>query len=81
MFHMMKAADIRENDTIEGFEYREGAIDNPTTANMAGIKENSKKTICFTPLSGLLQCGKYLPLSYMKGGLVLEMELDDYGEF
>ena len=75
MFHMMKPADIRENDTIEGFEYREGAIDNPTTANMAGIKENSKKTVCFTPLSGLLQCGKYLPLAYIKGGVTLEMEL------
>ena len=58
MFHMMKPADIRDNDTTEGFEYREGAIDNPTTANMAGIKGGSKKTVCFTPLSGLFQCGK-----------------------
>jgi hypothetical protein len=75
MFHMMKPADIRDNDTVEGFEYREGAIDDPTAGNMAGIKGGSKKTVCFTPLSGLLQCGKMLPLAYMKGGLVLEMEL------
>ena len=75
MIHMMKPADIRDNDTTEGFEYREGAIDNPTTANMAGIKGDSKQTVCFKPLSGLLQCGKMLPLAYIKGGLVLEMEL------
>jgi len=75
LFHMMKPADIRENDTVEGFEYREGAIADPTTANMAGIKGGSKKTVCFSLLSGLLQCGKMLPLSYMKGGLVIELEL------
>ena len=75
MFHMMKPADIRDNDTVEGFEYREGAIATPSLTNMAGIKENSKKKPCFTMLSGLLSCGKMLPLSYMKGGLVIELEL------
>ena len=47
MFHMMKPADIRDNDTVEGFEYREGAIDDPTTANMAGIKGDSNKNSMF----------------------------------
>ena len=55
---MMKPADIRDNDTTEGFEYREGAIDDPTTANMAGIKGGSKKTVCFSILSGLFNAVK-----------------------
>lgn len=75
MFHMMKPADIRDNDTTEGFEYREGTIIDPNPANMAGIAGNTRKTVCFSLLSGLLQCGKMLPLSYMKGGLVIELEL------
>ena len=40
---MMKLSDIGEHDAIEEFEYREGAIDNPTTANMAGIKGDGNK--------------------------------------
>ena len=75
MFHMMKPADIRDNDTTLGFEFREGNIIDPNPANIVGIAGGSKKTVCFKPLSGLLQCGKMLPLAYMKGGLVLEMEL------
>ena len=43
---MMKPADMRDNN----FEYREGAIGDPTTANMAGIKGDSKKAICFSLL-------------------------------
>ena len=39
----MKPLAICENDSVEGFEYREGAIDDPTTANMVGIKENRRK--------------------------------------
>ena len=49
MFHMSEPADIRDNDTTEGFEYREGAIDDPTTANMAGIKgDSNKNSMLFT---------------------------------
>ena len=81
---MMKPADIRDNDTTEGFEYREGNIDNPNPANMAGIAGNTRKTLCFSLLSGLLQCGKMLPLSYMKGGLVidgLQYKLRENGQY
>lgn len=75
MFHIMKPADIRDNDTTEAFEYREGNVVDPNPANFAGIAGNTRETVCFSLLRGLLQCGKMLPLSYMKGGLVIEMEL------
>ena len=74
LFHMMQPKEIRENDQVEGFEF---SIDDTLgDGNYAGIVGGGgKKTVCFTPLSGLLQCGKMLPLSYMKGGLTIELEL------
>ena len=60
MFHMMKPADIRDNDTTEGFEFREGNVIDPNPGNIVGIAGNSRKTVCFTLLSGLLQCQKLL---------------------
>ena len=75
MFHMMKPGGIRDNDTTEAFEYREGNIVNPNLAKFAGIVRNTCKTTSFSVSSGLRQCGKMLPLSYMKSGLVIEMEL------
>ena len=72
---MMKPADIRDNDTTEGFEYREGNTVDPNPASFAGIAGNTLKTRCFSLLSGLLQCGKMLPFGVIKGGLVIEMEL------
>ena len=58
MFHMMKPAEIRDNDLTEGFEAREGNIEDPNPGNFVGIAGSSRKTVCFKPLSGLLQCGK-----------------------
>lgn len=74
MFHMMKSKELRENDEVEGFEF--STDDEPSDENYAGIPGNGgKKTVCFSLLSGLLSCGKMLPLSYMKGGLTIELEL------
>jgi len=74
MFHMMKSKELRENDQVEGFEF--SIDDTPSDGNYAGIAgADGKKTVCFSLLSGLLSCGKMLPLSYMKGGLTIELEL------
>ena len=44
---MMKTADIRDYDTTEGSEYREGNIVDPNPANFDGIAGNTCKTGCF----------------------------------
>ena len=43
MFHIMKPADIRDNDTTEGFEHREGNLVDPIPANAAGIAGHIRK--------------------------------------
>ena len=75
MFHMMKPADVRDNDLTEGFEQREGNIADVNPGNFAGIAGNTRKTVCFKPLSGLLDADKMLPLGVIKSGITLEFEL------
>ena len=74
MFAMFKPADIRLNDSIEAFNWVKGTIDELPTS-VPHIDRGKRKTVCFSLLSGLLQSNKMLPLSYMKGGLTIELEL------
>ena len=58
MFHMMHAEHKRFNDAIEGFG---GAA----TGTPASIAAGEQRVVMFTPLSGLLNQDKYLPIRYM----------------
>ena len=74
MFDMMKPMEVRHNDSIEAFNWVKGTI-TETAGSVPHIDNGKRKTVCFKLLSGLLQSNKFLPLSYMKGGLVIELEL------
>ena len=52
MYHMMKPSEKRSNDGIEGF------------GNGEVLAKGAKRTVCFTPMSGLLSQGKYLPIRF-----------------
>ena len=64
MYPLMKPTEKRLNDAIEGF----GATDGPSA-----IPATKTQTMCFTPLSGLLSQGKFLPIRYCP--IQLEFEL------
>ena len=81
LFHKLSSTAKRRNDNILGFNIssvgRLFDLENyPPMSNMGyqydGI--SSTKAVMFTPLSGLCNQDKYLPLRYM-GGLTLELEL------
>ena len=74
LFDMMKPMEVRHNDSIEAFNWVQGTIAE-TTGSVPHIDNGKRKTVCFKLLSGLLQSEKFLPLSYMKGGLTIELEL------
>ena len=61
MFHMMKSSNKRLNDGIEGFG------DGET------VGYGKSRTVCFTPMSGILNQKKYLPIRYAP--LQFEFEL------
>ena len=52
MFHMMKSSNKTLHDGIEGFGQQEQ------------IGQNASRTVCFTPMSGILNQKKYLPIRY-----------------
>ena len=60
MYHMMKPTNKRQNDAIEGFG---GEV----------LAKDAKRTVCFTPMSGLLSQEKYLPIRYAP--IQIELEL------
>ena len=64
MYHMMKPSEKRSNDGIEGFS---GEF----------LSKGSTRTVCFTPMSGLLSQEKYLPIRYAP--LQIELELVSNG--
>ena len=66
MFHMFMDPDRRSNDAIEGF----GGADTATPDQLATTTE---RTVMFTPLSGILNQDKYLPIRYAP--IQLEFEL------
>ena len=70
MFHMMQAENKRLNDAIEGFG---GTL----TETPTGIAAGSERVGMFTPLSGLLNQDKYLPIRYCP--IQLEFELVSSG--
>ena len=81
LFHMLGSSNKRKNDNIMGFN--NASIDDLYNLNnessmsrygfdYIGIKEH--KSVLFTPLLGLINQDKYLPLRYM-GGMTLEFEL------
>ena len=70
MFHMMQAENKRLNDAIEGFG-------GTATGTPASIAAGEERVVMFTPLSGLLNQDKYLPIRYMP--ISLEWELVSSG--
>ena len=64
MYHMMKPTNKRQNDAIEGF-------------GGDTLDKDKTRTVCFTPMSGLLSQEKYLPIRY--SALQLELELVSNG--
>ena len=60
----------RKNTFTEGF----GPIDK--TSGLYAIYKGSRKTVCFTPLSGLLNQEKFLPIRYCPIQLELELVSD-----
>ena len=57
MIHMMQSEDKRLNDAIEGFG-------GTATGTPASIAAGEERVVMFTPLSGLLNQDKYLPIRY-----------------
>lgn len=66
MFHMFMDPNRRSNDAIEGF----GGAD---TATPDVLASEAERTVMFTPLSGILNQDKYLPIRYAP--IQLEFEL------
>lgn len=60
-FHMMKPKEKRVNDAIEGF------------GDKVALGAGKTRTVCFTPMSGLLTQEKYLPIRY--ANLQIELEV------
>ena len=60
MYHMMKPTNKRQNDAIEGF-------------GREALGKGKKRTVCFTPMSGLLSQEKYLPIRYAPMQIELEL--------
>ena len=79
MMHLLVAKDSRDNDAAEAFgqtwdvhEWRTGQL---TAENYSGIAANSSLQVLFTPLSGLLNQNKMLPIRYAP--ITIELELVD----
>ena len=72
--NVMKPAQDRENDDVEGFGYHhgDGITADPATTN--GVARGQRKTVSFRPLCGILRQPKYLCLKYV-GSLTFEFEL------
>ena len=60
MYHMMKPTNKRQNDAIEGF-------------GGDTLDKDKTRTVCFTPMSGLLSQEMYLPIKFCP--LQVELEL------
>ena len=79
MMHLLVAKDSRNNDAAEAFGqtwdaqgWRNGTL---TAENFSGIAANSSLQVLFTPLSGLLNQNKMLPIRYAP--ITIELELVD----
>ena len=83
VIHTMMNAERKLNDYSMGFgtndDVDEGNFYKPLHFESGNIppqiEPHSSRTVQFNLLSGLLSCGKYIPLSYLKGGLTIELEL------
>ena len=79
MMSLLVARDSRNNDAAEAFGqtwdaqgWRNGHL---TAENFSGITANSSLQVLFTPLSGLLNQNKMLPIRYAP--ITIELELVD----
>jgi len=79
MMHLLVARDSRNNDAAEAFGqtwdaqgWRNSQL---TSANYSGIPANSSLQVLATPLSGLLNQNKMLPIRYAP--ITIELELVD----
>ena len=78
MFTTLISKDSKINIDAEAFgfdpfSYKTSIVDNTATGPFPGIPGGQSQTILFTPLSGLLSQGKYIPLRYAP--ITLELEL------
>ena len=72
--NVMKPAQDRENDDVEGFGYHHGDGVTADPSDTKGVQQGGKKTVSFRPLCGILRQPKYLCLKYMQS-LTFEFEL------
>jgi len=72
--NIVKPAQDRENDDVEGFGYHhgDGVTADPSDTN--GVAQGKRKTVSFRPLCGILRQPTYLCLKYM-ASLTFEFEL------
>jgi hypothetical protein len=74
MVHMMKPSEKRINDAIEGFGVSETSnLTIDSADSPSPLPKGQKRTVCFTPLSGLLSQEKFLPIRYCP--IQLEFEI------
>ena len=70
----MKPSEKRINDAIEGFGVSEAVNITILTADIPSpLPKDQKRTVCFTPLSGLLSQDKFSPIRYCP--IQLEFEI------
>ena len=68
MFDMMKSSNKRDNDAIEGF-----GRSNTLPVVPDNLAKDASRSLCFTPMSGILKQKKYLPIKFCP--LQFEFEL------
>lgn len=83
MIHNLLDKNVRENESSEGFGFelnlskwsRDNNFSNENKPNGGAVRANSKRTVSFKPLSGLLNQPKFVPLQFCP--LTIELELVD----
>ena len=76
MFKLFESPETRFNDMCEGFGYKDDIDRLEYLGDLPGIVKGLYQTVMFTPLCGLFNQAKYLPLRCMP--IELELELADW---
>lgn len=72
MFYLLNGGDSNKNNSVEEFGYTNNVKDRSTLATYPGILADNK-TVSFTPMCGLIDIKKYLPLTYVPIEISLEL--------
>ena len=72
MFYLLNGGDSNKNNSVEEFGYTNNVKDRSTVAAYPGITADNK-TVSFTPMCGLIDIKKYLPLTYVPIEISLEL--------